>query len=171
MNNDTLSWAQRLEKGEFGEWERRARQKQRAWIWAITISKCLKRLMDIVGGAVGLMLFSPIFIFTAICIKLEDGGPIFFKQRRIGALGRPFDIWKFRSMVVNADQIKDQILESNQHGKDGVTFKMKDDPRITKTGNGSVSSPSTNSTILQHAHWRDVDRRPKTTGAQRSRYV
>ena len=88
----------------------------------------------IVGGAGGLILLSPVFLATAILIKIEDGGPILFKQRRIGALGKPFEIWKFRSMIVNADKLKDKILESNQHGKEGVTFKMKDDPRITKVG-------------------------------------
>ena len=134
MGKHLDSWAKRLEEGDFRQWERRARQKQRAWISAIAFSKAIKRLLDIAGGAMGLILFSPIFLATAILIKLEDGGPIFFKQTRIGAFGKPFKIWKFRSMVINADQIKDQILESNQHGKDGVTFKMKDDPRITKVG-------------------------------------
>lgn len=94
----------------------------------------LKRLVDLVGGFCAIVISSPIFLITALAIKLDDGGPVLFKQIRVGAGGQLFEIWKFRSMVLNADQIKDEILEQNEHGDSGVTFKMKDDPRITKPG-------------------------------------
>ena len=94
----------------------------------------LKRLVDLVGGFCAIVISSPIFLITALAIKLDDGGPVLFKQIRVGANGQLFEIWKFRSMVLNADQIKDEILEQNEHGDSGVTFKMKDDPRITKPG-------------------------------------
>jgi lipopolysaccharide/colanic/teichoic acid biosynthesis glycosyltransferase len=70
---------------------------------------------------------------TALLIKLEDRGPLFFKQTRVGRGGRHFGMWKFRSMVVNADKIKDQLLAKNEM-QGGVTFKMKNDPRVTRTG-------------------------------------
>ena len=96
-------------------------------------SKILKRLLDIVASACGLIALSPVFLFTALMIKLEDRGPLFFKQTRIGLRGRTFGMWKFRSMVVNADALKDKLLAQNEM-QGGVTFKMKDDPRITRTG-------------------------------------
>lgn len=98
------------------------------------ICRAMKRGLDIVGALGALCAFSPIFAVTAILIKLEDRGPVFFCQRRVGAGGRLFGMWKFRSMVVNADKLKDNLLEANQHGQAGVTFKMKNDPRVTKIG-------------------------------------
>ena len=109
------------------------RWKRRWWILTITMASGLKRLVDLVGSIFALIVFSPIFLGTALAIKLEDRGPVFYRQTRVGRNGHLFGMWKFRSMVVNADAIKDQILEQNKH-KDGVTFKMKDDPRITKVG-------------------------------------
>ncbi|WP_234047311.1 sugar transferase [Luteolibacter pohnpeiensis] len=98
------------------------------------LARGLKRLLDICASSAGLLCFSPIFLITAILIKIEDGGPVFFCQKRVGAGGKLFGMWKFRSMIMNADQVKDQLLAQNQHGQAGVTFKMKDDPRITKVG-------------------------------------
>ncbi len=92
----------------------------------------LKRGLDIIGGLFGLALFSPIMIAAAMAIKLEDGGPIFYEQTRIGKWGKPFKIIKFRSMRIDADKMKDQLLEKNETA--GITFKMKVDPRITKVG-------------------------------------
>ncbi len=93
----------------------------------------MKRLLDIIGSLVAMILLSPIFLITMAAIKLDDGGPVFFRQVRVGENGRLFNILKFRSMVLDADQIKDNFLNENQHGA-GVTFKMKDDPRITRPG-------------------------------------
>ncbi len=127
-------WSQINQDGEVERWIRGARRKMLVWNSTIMIARAMKRGLDL-GGSIGaLIAFSPIFAITALLIKLEDRGPVFFRQNRVGAGGRLFGMWKFRSMVVNADQIKDQLLAVNQHGESGVTFKMKDDPRITKVG-------------------------------------
>ncbi|MBJ8051871.1 sugar transferase [Bacillus cereus] len=93
----------------------------------------MKRLMDIFGSLCGLILLSPVFLIVAVLIKLEDPkGPIFFKQIRIGKNEKEFGMYKFRSMVTDAeDRLKD-LLEHNEVS--GAMFKMKDDPRVTKIG-------------------------------------
>jgi lipopolysaccharide/colanic/teichoic acid biosynthesis glycosyltransferase len=95
--------------------------------------RVLKRIMDVIGSAVAICLLSPVFIATAIAIRLESKGPIFFFQRRVGRGGREFAFIKFRSMVPNAEALKAQLMTQNESGQ-GVIFKMKDDPRITKVG-------------------------------------
>ncbi|MEI6655623.1 MAG: sugar transferase [Verrucomicrobiota bacterium] len=127
-------WSQIVQDGTLERWSRNARRKILIWRGTVLLARALKRALDILGALAALCVFAPIFILTSILIKLEDRGPVFFCQQRVGAGGRLFGIWKFRSMVVNADKIKDQLLEANQHGQAGVTFKMKDDPRITKVG-------------------------------------
>jgi exopolysaccharide biosynthesis polyprenyl glycosylphosphotransferase len=107
--------------------------KRQAWRLVVGSSLALKRLLDIVVSLGALVGLSPILLTTMLLIKLEDGGPLFFKQTRVGLRGRPFGMWKFRSMVVNADALKDKLLEQNE-SKAGVIFKMKNDPRITKVG-------------------------------------
>ena len=92
----------------------------------------VKRLFDIIASASGLILLSPLFLFLIIKIRHEDGGPAFYSQERIGKDEKPFKMWKFRSMVVNADQMIDQLEDQNEI--DGAMFKIKDDPRITKIG-------------------------------------
>jgi len=71
---------------------------------------------------------------VAFLIRKHDGGPVIFRQNRVGKDGRVFSFYKFRSMVNNADALKKQLAEKNQHGSAGITFKMKDDPRITPIG-------------------------------------
>lgn len=112
----------------------RVKAKLRVWGLVLGFSLGLKRVIDIVASAGALIALSPIYALTAVLIKLEDRGPIFFNQERIGYRGTRFHMWKFRSMCVNADQIKDQLLAENEHGSDTVTFKMKHDPRITRVG-------------------------------------
>lgn len=92
----------------------------------------LKRIFDFLASAVALILLSPLFIILAIKIKAEDGGPVFYSQIRIGKDEKPFRIYKFRSMVVNAEKMKKDLLEKNE--VEGAMFKMHDDPRITKVG-------------------------------------
>ena len=92
----------------------------------------VKRLFDIIASAIGLILLSPLFLFLIIKIRHEDGGPAFYSQERIGKNEKPFKMWKFRSMVVNADQMIDQLEDQNEIN--GAMFKIKDDPRITKIG-------------------------------------
>lgn len=91
-----------------------------------------KRLLDIIGAIVGLLLLIPITLFVAIAIRWDTPGPILFQQRRIGLGGRPFQCWKFRSMVIEAEAIRDNLLHLNESS--GPAFKMADDPRITKVG-------------------------------------
>lgn len=93
----------------------------------------IKRVMDIFGGMVGLLLTSIFFIVTAISIKVESPGPVFFIQKRVGKNGRIFDLYKFRSMCIDAEEKKKQMSEDNVMG-DGRMFKVKNDPRITKVG-------------------------------------
>jgi exopolysaccharide biosynthesis polyprenyl glycosylphosphotransferase len=93
----------------------------------------LKRGLDILASAILLILFSPVFLLIGLLVKLEDGGPIFFAQRRVGQFGREFRMFKVRSMCLNAEARLQELLAQNQHA-DGVTFKLKRDPRITRVG-------------------------------------
>lgn len=92
----------------------------------------VKRLFDIVASVCGLILLSPLFLFLVIKIRSEDGGPAFYSQERIGKNEKPFKMWKFRSMVVDADKMLDKLEDQNEI--DGAMFKIKDDPRVTKIG-------------------------------------
>ncbi|RLP12016.1 exopolysaccharide biosynthesis polyprenyl glycosylphosphotransferase [Propionibacterium australiense] len=98
-------------------------------------SQVTKRVFDVVCSALLILLSLPIIAVTAIAIKLEDRGPIIFKQQRIGIGGKPFECYKIRSMVTNAAEIKEQLIAQHQNESEGdVLFKMKKDPRITKVG-------------------------------------
>lgn len=91
-----------------------------------------KRFLDIVLSAIGLIVFSPLMVVIAYKIKKEDGGPILYKQVRIGKNGHSFKMYKFRSMVINADKLLEKL--KNQNEVNGAMFKMKHDPRITAVG-------------------------------------
>lgn len=93
----------------------------------------LKRGFDVVVSLTIIILASPVFLMIALLIRLDSPGPIFYKQNRVGLKGRHFKVWKFRTMVTNAEQLLKQ-LEAKNEMKDGVMFKMKDDPRITRIG-------------------------------------
>lgn len=97
-------------------------------------SYAIKRVMDISVSLIALLLLSPLFLVVALCIRLTDGGPALFWQARVGKWGRVFAFPKFRSMVTNAEALKAKLAEQNQHGGEGITFKMKRDPRITWIG-------------------------------------
>ncbi|MEC4853826.1 MAG: sugar transferase, partial [Jaaginema sp. PMC 1079.18] len=90
-----------------------------------------KRIFDLVVATSLMIVLSPILITIAILIKWDSPGPIFFKQTRMGLRGRHIKVWKFRTMVINADQLLKE-LEAKNEIKGGVLFKMKNDPRITK---------------------------------------
>lgn len=92
----------------------------------------IKRLMDIIGSIVGILIMLIVMIPIAPAIKLESKGPLFFKQRRVGKNGRYFYIYKFRSMRMDAEEQKAALMEKNE--MEGLMFKMTDDPRITKVG-------------------------------------
>ncbi|MCP4571993.1 MAG: sugar transferase [bacterium] len=94
--------------------------------------RVLKRGFDMVAALGGLLLLLPLLPFIVLLIKLETPGPILFRQRRVGRLGRLFDCYKFRSMVVDAEERKTVLAELNE--ATGAAFKIKDDPRITTVG-------------------------------------
>lgn len=92
----------------------------------------IKRVMDIVGGLIGMLITVAFFPFVAIAIKLDSKGPVFFSQIRIGKNGRRFKIYKFRSMFMNAEERKKELERQNE--MQGLMFKMENDPRITRVG-------------------------------------
>ncbi len=107
--------------------------KRNAWRLVIGLARIIKRLVDLVVSTTLLIGLAPLFAAVALAIKLTDGGPALFWQTRVGQWGREFPFPKFRSMVINAEQLKDTLLSQNDH-QNGVTFKMKHDPRITWIG-------------------------------------
>ena len=92
----------------------------------------IKRCMDIVGSLVGLLLTGIAFIVFAPIVKIQSPGPVFYAQTRIGKNGRRFTFYKFRTMVVGADDMKKELMEQNE--MDGLMFKMEEDPRIFPIG-------------------------------------
>ena len=92
----------------------------------------IKQIMDFTGTLVGLLLVSPVMIVVAIIIKLTSRGPVFFKQMRSGLNGAPFTIYKFRTMVTNAEQLKHELAAMNE--MTGPVFKITSDPRVTPIG-------------------------------------
>ena len=103
------------------------------WNIAIGSSLCFKRFMDIALTVICITLGSPVFLFTALLVKITSPGPIIFSQVRVGKYGRHFKFYKFRSMYIDAEARKAELLKLNESG-DGVIFKMKHDPRITPVG-------------------------------------
>ncbi|WP_206831078.1 sugar transferase [Alicyclobacillus fructus] len=97
-----------------------------------SVAVLCKRVTDVVVSAIGLLILSPLFGLIAIAIKLDDGGPVFFSQERVGLRGRIFRIHKFRSMVVDAEARKQELLAMNEMS--GPVFKMRNDPRVTRVG-------------------------------------
>jgi exopolysaccharide biosynthesis polyprenyl glycosylphosphotransferase len=95
-------------------------------------SDLLKRAVDLVGASIVLLFLSPLFAAIALAIKLDSPGPVFFRQRRIGRCSEGFGMFKFRSMVENAEEVKDELRAHNE--ADGGLFKIEDDPRITRVG-------------------------------------
>lgn len=97
------------------------------------VKQTAKYALDQAGAVVGIGLFALSYPFVATAIKKEDGGPVFFKQRRIGYNGRTFDIYKYRSMRMDADKIKESMRNDNEM-EGQYMFKVEDDPRVTKVG-------------------------------------
>ncbi len=144
----------------------------------------LKRVIDVVGAIIGLAILSVLYVPIAIIIRLDSAGPILYSQERFGLQGRPFRIWKFRSMVTNADELKSTIANEAQ----GLIFKNAADPRITRVGQflrktsldefpqfwnvlrGDMSlvgtRPPTGDEVRHYSerHWQRLDVRPGLTG-------
>ncbi len=92
----------------------------------------VKRAIDILGAALGIILLSPLMIIIALAIKIESKGSIIFVQERVGKNGKIFRMYKFRSMVVNAEELLSKLKDKNEMS--GPMFKVKNDPRVTKVG-------------------------------------
>lgn len=97
-----------------------------------SLYEVIKRLIDVVCSFLGVIVLSPLFIIIVIIIKTTSKGPVFFSQKRVGKNGKEFNMYKFRSMVVNAEELKEKLAAQNEMS--GPMFKMKDDPRVTKVG-------------------------------------
>jgi lipopolysaccharide/colanic/teichoic acid biosynthesis glycosyltransferase len=94
--------------------------------------KAIKAVFDKVAAGLALIVLTPLFLLIAVAIRLDDHGPVFFKQTRVGRDGQTFKVYKFRTMVVDAEQRKLQLQALNEGT--GVLFKMRRDPRVTKVG-------------------------------------
>ena len=97
-----------------------------------TLARFGKRAVDLVIGSLALVLFAPVLLAAALAIRLDSPGPAFFRQRRAGLGGEHFSIWKFRTMVENAESLRGDLME--QSDADGPRFKMEHDPRVTRVG-------------------------------------
>jgi lipopolysaccharide/colanic/teichoic acid biosynthesis glycosyltransferase len=97
-----------------------------------TLALAAKRALDLAGAIVGLVVLSPLFAGIAVAIRSGDGGPVLFRQERIGLHGRPFRVAKFRSMVADAEERRTELAERN--ALNGPVFKVDGDPRVTRVG-------------------------------------
>jgi exopolysaccharide biosynthesis polyprenyl glycosylphosphotransferase len=95
-------------------------------------ARCGKRILDLVVGFLALLVFAPVLLVAAVAIRLDSRGPAFFRQERAGLGGEHFRIWKFRTMVVDAESMRDDLMEQSE--ADGPRFKMAHDPRVTRVG-------------------------------------
>lgn len=113
----------------------RVKRSFRMHVWYLTVwmSYRIKRFFDILLSLAALLVLLPFFLLLAVWIKLDSPGPVIYKQVRVGRFGRHFRFYKFRTMRNDADRIKEELLKENQSA-DGVIFKMKRDPRITRIG-------------------------------------
>ncbi len=117
----------------FGIRRRLRRVRVRLQLLQDSMGPMFRRFLDVLATGGGLLCLSPLFVMTALAIRLESKGPVFYAQERIGKDGRRFKMWKFRSMVQNAEALKSALI-AQQGGKEGDRFKMVHDPRITKVG-------------------------------------
>jgi len=96
------------------------------------VALLFKRGFDVISSTAAILLFSPVLLATALAVKLESPGPVFFRQTRVGKNGRPFQMYKFRSMLVDAEARLESLRAQNEAS--GPVFKMKNDPRVTRVG-------------------------------------
>ena len=150
-------------------------------------ARAFKRVVDVTGAFIGIVVFSPFMLMTALAIKMDSRGPVIFKQKRVGLNGRYFNMYKFRSMCIDAEEKKQELMKQNEMS-DNFMFKMKNDPRITKVGKfirktsidelpqffnvlfGDMSlvgtRPPTIDEVEQYErrHWRRISIKPGITG-------
>lgn len=113
----------------------KTRHRLKITVWELSLRGLflVKRSMDILGVLAGLLLLSPLLIVVAAAIVIEDGRPFLFAQKRVGLNGRVFSFYKFRSMYKDAEARKQELIKNNE-SKDGVIFKLRHDPRVTRVG-------------------------------------
>jgi lipopolysaccharide/colanic/teichoic acid biosynthesis glycosyltransferase len=109
-----------------------SRRKRLAWTAVIAGASGVKRGLDLLGAGAGLVLLWPVLAGVALAVRLEDGGPVLFRQVRAGRDGKPFTMYKFRSMVVGAEAMAPALRR--RHPSSGPTFKLRRDPRLTRVG-------------------------------------
>lgn len=107
--------------------------KRQVWSLGRLASQLIKRVIDTLAAAILMLLLSPMLLLVMLVIRIESPGPVFYSQMRVGYKGRLFKLWKFRSMYIDADRRRAE-LEALNEMEGGVIFKMKHDPRITRTG-------------------------------------
>ena len=110
------------------------RMRMRLVLWVIRnkMQDNVKRVFDTVVAFIALLILWPVMLMVALAVKLDSPGPVIFKQVRVGKWGKPFECYKFRSMYIDAEARKAELMSQNE--ADAVVFKMKNDPRITKVG-------------------------------------
>jgi lipopolysaccharide/colanic/teichoic acid biosynthesis glycosyltransferase len=111
------------------------KQRSRIMFWESMLRGLLifKRIIDVTVAVAALVLLSPVFLLVGICIIIEDGYPVIFAQKRVGVDGREFLMFKFRTMCRDAETMQEDLQKLNESG-DGVTFKIKNDPRMLRCG-------------------------------------
>ena len=140
-------------------------------------SRTLKRAMDLAGSLFAIILFSPVFLAIAIAVKLTSKGPVFFKQQRVGEYGSRFTFLKFRSMYVNnsAEKHKEyvkKLIAGQAEKKEGGSFKLTDDPRITAVGKWiRRTSLDELAPVPQRSSWRHVAGGTPSAASLRSRSI
>lgn len=107
--------------------------KSMIWKGKFLSRPTFKRIFDVIAASIILFLMSPLMVVIIVLIKLDTKGNAFFKQQRVGLNGVHFTMWKFRSMVIDAESSRDSLSDCNEMSE-GVLFKMKQDPRITRIG-------------------------------------
>jgi exopolysaccharide biosynthesis polyprenyl glycosylphosphotransferase len=132
-DEDTEKIISRFSEENLKHEESRHLQKILFWQSFVKFSYLLKRFIDFWLSLIIILLLSPLLIFTALAIIIENPGPVIHSQKRIGKDGKPFNFYKFRSMIVGAEKLKEKLIDDNESA-DGVIFKMKHDPRITRVG-------------------------------------
>jgi exopolysaccharide biosynthesis WecB/TagA/CpsF family protein len=122
-----------VQPGPAGGARRRASLRRSTWRARPALSGSAKRLIDVVGAGLLLLALTPLLALIALAIRIESPGPVLFRQHRVGRGGRSFTMWKFRSMYIDAEARKAELLAQNEM-TGGVLFKMRRDPRITRVG-------------------------------------
>lgn len=120
------------ERFQAADAQRRLQIRLLLWSIQLHIVQRLKRGLDLLLASVALVTLAPVMLITAIAIKLESPGPLIFRQTRVGKWGKPFTCYKFRSMCIDAEARKQDLIKNNE--VDGPIFKMQVDPRVTRVG-------------------------------------